>query len=55
MPGAGRKVPEFDRDDIREFVEKGYRIVYLVGSQDVRILAVFESHRLIPLEDEELG
>ncbi|MCK6681490.1 MAG: type II toxin-antitoxin system RelE/ParE family toxin [Thermoanaerobaculia bacterium] len=54
MPGAGRKVPELGREDIREVVERGYRIVYLVTKRDVRVLTVFESHRLLRLGEGEL-
>lgn len=45
---AGRVVPEIGRDDVREVIVKGYRIVYLVRAEDVVVLTVFESHRLLP-------
>ena len=48
QPLAGRKVPELSRDDIREVVERNYRIVYQVHSDRISILTVFESHRLFP-------
>jgi toxin ParE1/3/4 len=48
MPFAGRCVPEFSRDDVREVMRRGYRIVYLVSETQVEILAVFEGHRLLP-------
>ena len=47
-PLAGRVVPEFQRDDIREVFLKTYRIVYLVGDDAVDVLTVFEGHRLVP-------
>ena len=47
-PWAGRMVPEHGRENIREIIYKNYRIVYLVGDGVVRVLAVFESHRLFP-------
>ena len=50
-PFAVRKVPEFFRDDLREVIEGNYRIVYLVSSNRVSILTVFESHRLFPTEN----
>jgi len=50
-PFAGRKVPEFFRDDLREVIEDNYRIVYLVSSNRISILTVFESHRLFPVEN----
>lgn len=44
-PSSGRKVPELGRDDVRELVERGYRIVYRVLENEIHILTVFESHR----------
>jgi len=29
---SGRKVPEFDAEDIREIIEKPYRIIYRIRS-----------------------
>jgi toxin ParE1/3/4 len=47
-PGIGRKVPEYDRDDIREVLVGSYRIVYRVTPGEVVILIVTEGHRLLP-------
>ncbi len=52
-PLAGRKVPEFLRDDIRELIEGNYRIVYQVLEDRLVILTVFEGHQLLP--EEKLG
>jgi plasmid stabilization system protein ParE len=49
-PLAGRKVPEFSRDDIRELIEGKYRIVYQVFADRLVVLTVFEGHRLFPEE-----
>jgi toxin ParE1/3/4 len=49
-PLAGRKVPEFSRDDIRELIEGNYRIVYQVLADRLVVLTVFEGHRLFPTE-----
>ena len=49
-PLAGRKVPEFLRDDIRELIEGNYRIVYQVVADRLVILTVFEGHQLFPEE-----
>jgi len=46
-PLAGRVVPEIDREDVREVIVRGYRIVYRVGREVVEVLAVFEGHRLL--------
>ncbi|HEX7841067.1 MAG TPA: type II toxin-antitoxin system RelE/ParE family toxin [Kofleriaceae bacterium] len=47
-PGQGRKVPELDRDDIREAIVGNYRIVYFASAPVVTILTIFEGHRLLP-------
>jgi len=41
-PLAGRKVPEFLRNDIREMIEGNYRIVYQVLEDRLVILTVSE-------------
>lgn len=51
LPRAGRVVPELGRDDIREFIERTYRIVYRVHGEEVRIITVFEGHRLLRASD----
>lgn len=51
MPLAGRIVPEFGRDDVRETFRRSYRIVYQVAGQNIRILTVFEGHRLLRPSD----
>ena len=55
MPLLGRKVPEIDRDDIREVFLGNYRIVYLVAENRIIILTVFEGHRLLPKGILETG
>ena len=49
-PLAGRKVPEFSRDDARERIEGSYRIVYLMFVDRIVILTIFEAHALFPLQ-----
>lgn len=46
-PDLGRIVPEFDLDEIREILIKGYRIVYKKSTENIIILTVFEGQRLI--------
>ena len=48
LPLAGRRVPEFDRDDMREMIKRGYRILYRVSDDLVEIVAVIEGHRQLP-------
>lgn len=47
-PRAGRRVPELERDDIREVFLGAYRILYRIAPRELVVIAVFEGHRLIP-------
>ena len=48
LPGMGRIVPEYARDELREVIKRGYRIVYLVTDEEVEIVTVREGRRLMP-------
>ena len=45
FPRSGRIVPEIGQEDIREILFGSYRIVYVVGEEDVNILTVFHASR----------
>lgn len=49
LPGAGRIVPEFQDENIRELIEGSYRIVYEIrpAKKEIVVLTVFEGHRLL--------
>ncbi|MFZ4618510.1 MAG: type II toxin-antitoxin system RelE/ParE family toxin [Rectinemataceae bacterium] len=47
QPRSGRRVPEFNTDDIRELIHGNYRIVYKLAGSEVHILTVFEGHMLL--------
>lgn len=49
FPNAGRMVPEYQDENLRELIEGNYRIVYEVSSskRTVVVLTVFEGHRLL--------
>jgi len=45
-PRLGRRVPEAeDREDVRELLFQGYRVIYLVGPEQVYILTVVHGSR----------
>ena len=48
FPEAGRSIPEYDRDDLREVIETPYRILYRVGTDQIDVLAVLHAARRIP-------
>jgi toxin ParE1/3/4 len=40
FPFSGRRVPEYDIDQIREVIEGSYRIIYYIKSDQIDVLAV---------------
>jgi len=40
FPFSGRRVPEYDVDQIREVIEGSFRIIYHIKSDQIDILAV---------------
>jgi toxin ParE1/3/4 len=49
-PFPGRMVPKYQADDIRELIEKLYRIIYRVKKDQIDVLAVIHGERLPPDE-----
>ncbi len=45
FPRMGRRVPEADRDDVRELIFHAYRIIYLIETEQVTILSVVHGSR----------
>jgi toxin ParE1/3/4 len=44
-PRAGRMVPEFEVDALREFIEGNYRIWYRIEEDRILVIAVFHAAR----------
>ena len=47
-PLSGRMVPEYQAPDIRELIEKPYRIIYRIKQDQIDVLAVIHGARLLP-------
>jgi toxin ParE1/3/4 len=47
-PFSGRRVPEYDRDEVREVIEGHYRIVYHVKPNQIDVVAVVHTSRDFP-------
>jgi plasmid stabilization system protein ParE len=47
FPLLGRKLPETDREDIRELLFGEYRIIYRVDAGEIWILTVIHGRRLL--------
>ena len=45
FPNLGRRVSEANRDDIREIVFQGYRIIYQTAADQALVLTVLHSSR----------
>jgi toxin ParE1/3/4 len=50
-PDIGRVVPEFDQPFIRELIHPPFRIVYRRDPQNVRVIRVWRSERLLRLPE----
>jgi len=48
FPMSGRKVPEYEADDIREIIEKPYRIIYRIRPDQADVLSVVHCRQLLP-------
>ena len=48
QPYSGRKVPEYDAEDIRELIEKPYRIIYRIKPDQIDVVAVIHGAQLMP-------
>ena len=50
FPQSGRMVPEYAAPDIREVIERPYRIIYRIKTDQIDILAVVHGAQLLPPE-----
>lgn len=58
LPRSGSRVPEFDRDDIRELTVRPYRIIYAVRGELCLVVAVIHGSQDLPKHvdrDEIIG
>ncbi len=46
-PISGRRVPEYEAEDIRELIETSYRIIYRIKPDQIDVLAVIHGVRLL--------
>lgn len=47
FPLSGRKVPEYEMEQIREVIEGPYRIIYHIKSDQIDVLAVIHGSQTI--------
>jgi len=51
FPKSGRKVPEANRDEIREVLYKNYRIIYGIEQELISILTVRHGKELLDVNE----
>jgi len=54
QPRSGKVVTKYQRDDIREIYEGRYRIIYRILPEQIDILTVRHSARLLPEKSSRL-
>jgi toxin ParE1/3/4 len=54
FPLSGRVVPEIDDQDVREIIVGNYRLMYHVLADEIEVLAVIHSARLLPAQRVEI-
>ncbi|SPE43824.1 Addiction module antitoxin [Candidatus Sulfotelmatobacter sp. SbA7] len=47
FPRAGRKVPEFDDENVRELIVYSYRVIYRLQNDEAMIVAVIHGKRIL--------
>jgi addiction module RelE/StbE family toxin len=52
-PLSGRRVPEYDLDQIREVIESPYRIIYHIKPDQIDVIAVVHGARNVLRSGEE--
>ena len=50
-PELGRMVPEFNQPELREILHPPFRLVYLRQAQQIHVVRVWRSERLLTLPD----
>jgi plasmid stabilization system protein ParE len=53
-PRADRRVPEYAEDDLREVLERPYRIIYRVSGDRIEILTVKHYRQRLPVRPRNL-
>lgn len=49
-PMIGRRLPEYPEADLRELLERPYRIIYAVTSAGIEIVTVMHYRQLLPAD-----
>ena len=55
LPYSGRRVSDYAQDDLRELLERPYRIIYAVGEGCVEIVTVKHYRQRLPDNPQQLS
>jgi toxin ParE1/3/4 len=55
LPLSGRKVLDYNRDDLRELSARPYRLIYRILNEQIDIISVMHVRRLLPRDWRRLG
>lgn len=53
IPAGGRRVPEVNREEIREVIFGNYRIIYRAAPSGISILTVRHGRQILPVDEIE--
>jgi toxin ParE1/3/4 len=48
FPRMGPRVPEWDRDDLRQRLVYNYRLIYRIAGERIEILSIIHGARILP-------
>lgn len=54
LPRSGRQVPEYEHKDVRELLERPYRIIYIIKPNQIDVLTVMHYRQVLPQDIEQL-
>lgn len=54
-PLSGRQLPDYRREDLRELLERPYRLIYRVTAERIEILTVMHYRQLLPRKTSMLA
>lgn len=55
MPRAGRRVPEYALDDLREALMPPYRLLYRIRPHEIQIISIMHSRQQLPQSPDAFG
>ena len=47
-PRTARKVPEFNRDELREILIRPYRVIFRIEAASIQVLTIMHFRQLLP-------